>query len=150
MRDCAVFGFPDEEFGEQIWAPHVEPQAGAAIDVDSRQGLLSPASTWRAGYKVPKVVEFQAPPCRARNSGKIFKRKLRDLYAEGKLLGDGVRNVASGVFHVIAGRVADANPRISRSARCAIAHRSSTLRRFAPRNDGGESIHATGKVRTVF
>ena len=42
VRDCAVFGIPDEEFGEQICA-YVEPQAGAAIDRDGRAGLSRPA-----------------------------------------------------------------------------------------------------------
>src|SRR5262249_30606260 len=31
VRDCAVFGIPDEEFGEQVCA-HVEPLPGAPID----------------------------------------------------------------------------------------------------------------------
>ena len=31
VRDCAVFGIPDEEFGELICA-HVEPQPGAMLD----------------------------------------------------------------------------------------------------------------------
>jgi len=31
VRDCAVFGIPDEEFGESLCA-YVEPEAGAAVD----------------------------------------------------------------------------------------------------------------------
>ena len=42
VRDCAVFGIPDEEFGEQICA-HVEPQAGAAIDATAVRALSRPA-----------------------------------------------------------------------------------------------------------
>ena len=42
VRDCAVFGIPDEEFGEQICA-HVEPQAGRGDRCDGRQGLSRPA-----------------------------------------------------------------------------------------------------------
>ena len=77
VRDCAVFGIPDEEFGEQICA-HVEPQAGAAIDATAVRGYLG---QHLARYKVPKVVEFSAALPRE-DSGKIFKRKLRDPYWE--------------------------------------------------------------------
>jgi long-chain acyl-CoA synthetase len=77
VRDCAVFGIPDEEFGEQICA-HVEPQAGAAIDATGVRGYLG---QHLARYKVPKVVEFSAALPRE-DSGKIFKRKLRAPYWE--------------------------------------------------------------------
>jgi long-chain acyl-CoA synthetase len=77
VRDCAVFGIPDEEFGEQICA-HVEPQSGAAIDATAVRGYLG---QHLARYKVPKVVEFSAALPRE-DSGKIFKRKLRSPYWE--------------------------------------------------------------------
>jgi long-chain acyl-CoA synthetase len=77
VRDCAVFGIPDEEFGEQICA-HVEPQAGTAIDATAVRGYLG---QHLARYKVPKVVEFSAALPRE-DSGKIFKRKLRNPYWE--------------------------------------------------------------------
>jgi long-chain acyl-CoA synthetase len=77
VRDCAVFGIPDEEFGEQICA-YVEPQAGAAIDAAAVRGYLG---QHLARYKVPKVVEFSAALPRE-DSGKIFKRKLRNPYWE--------------------------------------------------------------------
>jgi long-chain acyl-CoA synthetase len=77
VRDCAVFGIPDEEFGEQICA-HVEPLAGAAIDAPAVRGYLG---RHLARYKVPKVVELAASLPRE-DSGKIFKRKLRNPYWE--------------------------------------------------------------------
>jgi long-chain acyl-CoA synthetase len=77
VRDCAVFGIPDEEFGEQICA-YVEPQAGAAIDATAVRGYLGQHV---ARYKIPKVVEFSAALPRE-DSGKIFKRKLRNPYWE--------------------------------------------------------------------
>jgi long-chain acyl-CoA synthetase len=82
VRDCAVFGIPDDEFGEQICA-YIEPAtdpAGkdAAIDaIAVRQWLGQHV----ARYKVPKVVEFAAALPRE-DSGKIFKRKLRAPYWE--------------------------------------------------------------------
>jgi long-chain acyl-CoA synthetase len=77
VRDCAVFGIPDEEFGEQICA-HVEPAAGATIDTASVRAYLA---EHLARYKVPRVVEFSAALPRE-DSGKIFKRKLRAPYWE--------------------------------------------------------------------
>jgi long-chain acyl-CoA synthetase len=77
VRDCAVFGIPDEEFGEQICA-HVEPQAGTAIDATAVRDWLG---RHLARYKVPRVVEFAAALPRE-DSGKIFKRKLRAPYWE--------------------------------------------------------------------
>jgi long-chain acyl-CoA synthetase len=81
VRDCAVFGIPDEEFGEQICAHvelAVEPAAGAAIDATAVRSWLGQHV---ARYKVPRVVEFSAALPRE-DSGKIFKRKLRAPYWE--------------------------------------------------------------------
>jgi len=72
-----VFGIPDEEFGEQICA-HVEPLPGAALDAASVRSFLGQHV---ARYKVPKVVELSASLPRE-DSGKIFKRKLRNPYWE--------------------------------------------------------------------
>eukprot|EP01036_Dinobryon_divergens_P052639 gene52639-70372_t len=77
VRDCAVFGIPDEEFGEQICA-YVEPVAGAGLNVTSVRAYLA---EHLARYKVPRVVEFIAALPRE-DSGKIFKRKLRAPYWE--------------------------------------------------------------------
>ena len=77
VRDCAVFGIPDEEFGEQICA-HIEPFPGVAIDAAAVRAFLG---QHLARYKVPKVVEFAAAMPRE-DSGKIFKRKLRAPYWE--------------------------------------------------------------------
>jgi long-chain acyl-CoA synthetase len=81
VRDCAVFGIPDEEFGEQICA-HVEPMPntdlGAGLDTVRVQAWLRERV---ASYKVPRTVEFSAALPRE-DSGKIFKRKLRAPYWE--------------------------------------------------------------------
>jgi long-chain acyl-CoA synthetase len=75
VHDCAVFGIPDEEFGEALMAV-VEPQAGVTLDVAAIRAQLK---TTLADYKVPKHVEIQAQLPRE-DSGKIFKRRLRDPY----------------------------------------------------------------------
>jgi long-chain acyl-CoA synthetase len=77
VRDCAVFGVPDEEFGESLIAAiEAEP--------DSRPTPTHIAAFLEARlarFKVPKRFVFHdALPREA--SGKIFKRKLRDRYLQ--------------------------------------------------------------------
>jgi long-chain acyl-CoA synthetase len=80
VRDCAVFGVPDDEFGERLFAC-IEPEANAALSPAAVQEFLRGRL---ANFKVPKDIQFlDAMPREA--TGKIFKRKLRDLYTEGKL-----------------------------------------------------------------
>lgn len=75
--DSAVFGIPDEEFGEKVCAV-VQPAVGHHLDAKSVQGYLRERI---AGYKVPRRVEFVDELPRE-DSGKIFKRKLRAPYWE--------------------------------------------------------------------
>ena len=63
VHDCAVFGIPDEEFGEALMAV-VEPQPRVALDVAALRAHLK---TSLADYKVPKHVEISMI-CRARRS----------------------------------------------------------------------------------
>ncbi|WP_027528235.1 acyl-CoA synthetase [Bradyrhizobium sp. Ec3.3] len=77
VHDCAVFGIPDAEFGEALMAV-VEPQAGVILDEVSIRASLK---AHLADYKVPKHVEIRAQLPRE-DSGKIFKRRLRDPYWE--------------------------------------------------------------------
>jgi len=75
VHDCGVFGIPDEEFGESLCAV-VQPEAGVELDASDVRSWLRERV---AGYKVPRVVEFHAELPRE-DSGKIFKRKLREPY----------------------------------------------------------------------
>src|SRR5664279_141552 len=77
VHDCAVFGIPDDEFGEALMAV-VEPQVGAALDITAIRAQLKASL---ADYKVPKHVEILKNLPRE-DSGKIFKRRLRDPYWE--------------------------------------------------------------------
>jgi long-chain acyl-CoA synthetase len=77
VHDCAVFGVPDEEFGEALMAI-VEPQDGMTLDLAAVRAQLR---TQLADYKVPKHIEIQTGLPRE-DSGKIFKRRLRDPYWE--------------------------------------------------------------------
>ena len=84
VADCAVFGIPDAEFGEAL-AAHVQPHNGAALERDAVRNFLKERI---ADYKVPRVVEFSDALPRE-ESGKIFKRRLRDPY--WKAWGEGFR-----------------------------------------------------------
>ena len=75
VHDCAVFGIPDAEFGEALMGI-VEPQPGVTLDVASIRADLGKVL---AGYKVPRHIEIGGNLPRE-DSGKIFKRKLRDPY----------------------------------------------------------------------
>jgi long-chain acyl-CoA synthetase len=75
VQDCAVFGVPDAEFGEQVMAL-VEPQPGRLLDSDS---LRTELARKLSNYKVPRRIEFRETLLRE-ESGKIFKRKLREPY----------------------------------------------------------------------
>lgn len=78
VADCAVFGVPDEEYGEAVFAV-VQPQPDAELD---EAGVRAYLRAHIAGYKVPREVAFQAELPRE-DSGKIFKRKLREPYWAG-------------------------------------------------------------------
>ena len=75
VRDAAVFGIPDAEFGEAVCA-WVQPDDGAALDAATIRDALGETLS---RYKLPKVVEFAAELPRE-DSGKIFKRRLREPY----------------------------------------------------------------------
>jgi len=78
VADCGVFGIPDEEFGEAVCAV-VQPMPGVEL---TEAGVRAYLRGQMAGYKVPKRVEFHAELPRE-DSGKIFKRKLREPFWEG-------------------------------------------------------------------
>jgi long-chain acyl-CoA synthetase len=75
VKDCAVFGIPDAEFGEALMAI-LEPQDGAAIAPDDVRAHLKGQL---ADYKVPRRIEIGKNLPRE-DSGKIFKRRLREPY----------------------------------------------------------------------
>lgn len=73
VRDCAVFGVPDEEFGERLvcLVSSVEDLNGETVTAYLRSHL--------SGYKVPREILFHRELPRE-DSGKIKKRLLRDAY----------------------------------------------------------------------
>lgn len=78
VKDCAVFGIPDVEFGEQLCAYVQREEHAASLTAEEIRGQLGQAL---AKFKVPKLIKF-ADSLPREDSGKIFKRKLRAPYWE--------------------------------------------------------------------
>jgi long-chain acyl-CoA synthetase len=79
VADCAVFGIPDDEFGEAL-AAAVQPAPGAVLTSEAVRHWLHERI---AGFKVPRVVTLHDQLPRE-DTGKIFKRRLRDPYWAGR------------------------------------------------------------------
>lgn len=74
VRDCAIFGIPDEDFGETLCA-HVDADPDAVDEQQVRDWLRERV----AGFKVPSRVVFDDQLPRE-DSGKIVKRRIREKY----------------------------------------------------------------------
>ena len=87
VLDCAVFGIPDAEFGERLMAivqPQAQASEGGLVGGDLDEATVTEYLRPRlAGYKVPRVIEFRAELPRD-DSGKIYKRRLREPYWAGE------------------------------------------------------------------
>lgn len=78
VRDCAVFGIPDDDLGEVV-AAAVQPGAGRSPRPEEIRAFLAERL---ARFKVPRRLEIRASLPRD-ESGKIFKYRLRKPYWEG-------------------------------------------------------------------
>ncbi|MCO4744333.1 MAG: AMP-binding protein [Proteobacteria bacterium] len=76
VLDVAVFGIPDEDWGEQVKAV-IEPKGGITEGLEDE--LLSWARERIAKYKCPRSIDFVEVMPREEN-GKLKKRLLRDPY----------------------------------------------------------------------
>jgi acyl-CoA synthetase (AMP-forming)/AMP-acid ligase II len=75
VLDVAVFGIPDDEWGERVHAI-VQPKPGRALDLDALRGF---AESRLARYKQPRAYELRSELPRT-DSGKLLKRVLRDEF----------------------------------------------------------------------
>jgi long-chain acyl-CoA synthetase len=78
VADVAVFGVPNEDFGEEVKAV-VQPMPGIEADQDFADELLAYCREDLAQYKMPRSIDFEAALPRL-PTGKLYKRILRDRY----------------------------------------------------------------------
>jgi long-chain acyl-CoA synthetase len=82
LADVAVFGIPHGDWGEEIKAV-VQPADGVAGDDALRDEIFAFCEDRLAKFKRPKTIDFIDEMPRD-PSGKLYKRKLRDPYWEGR------------------------------------------------------------------
>ena len=75
VADCAVFGIPDAQYGEVV-AAAIAQHPGAGL---SEQAIRAHLGRRLAAYKLPRLIAFHDSLPRE-DSGKIYKRKLRQPY----------------------------------------------------------------------
>jgi fatty-acyl-CoA synthase len=81
VLDVAVFGVPNEEYGEEVKAV-VQPVDGVIGSPELVQELICFARERIAHYKCPRSVDFETQLPRLA-TGKLYKRLLRDRYWKG-------------------------------------------------------------------
>jgi long-chain acyl-CoA synthetase len=82
VGDAAVFGIPHEDWGEEVKAV-IEPAEGVEAGPELEREILEFCAGRLARFKTPKSIDFVAELPRDPN-GKLYKRKLRDPYWEGR------------------------------------------------------------------
>ncbi|HEY2272642.1 MAG TPA: acyl-CoA synthetase [Jatrophihabitantaceae bacterium] len=82
IADVAVFGVPDDHWGEAIKAV-IQPAEGVVPSDELTEQIQEFAAARLAKYKLPKIVEYLDELPRDDN-GKLYKRKLRDASWAGR------------------------------------------------------------------
>jgi long-chain acyl-CoA synthetase len=82
LVDAAVFGVPNDEFGEEVKAV-VQPVDGVTPGPALEAELIDYCRAHLAAYKCPRTVEFDTELPRDPN-GKLYKRRIRDRYWQGR------------------------------------------------------------------
>jgi long-chain acyl-CoA synthetase len=83
LVDAAVFGVPNEEFGEEVKAV-VQPVEGIELGATLEAELIEYCRANLATYKCPRSIEFDPALPRDPN-GKLYKRRIRERYWEGRV-----------------------------------------------------------------
>lgn len=74
VLEAAVFGVPDDKWGEAVYAVVVLRDDHAGVEPHE---LIELCRQHIAGYKVPKTVELRREPLPKSGPGKVLKRELR-------------------------------------------------------------------------
>jgi long-chain acyl-CoA synthetase len=80
VLEVAVFGIPDEAWGEAVHA-EVVPKPGAGVTGDD---LITHCRSLIGGYKLPRSINVRSEALPKSGAGKILKRDLRAPFWEGK------------------------------------------------------------------
>src|ERR1700733_5686336 len=80
VKEAAVFGIPDEKWGELV-ATVIVLRPGTNL---SAEELKEYCKTRIASYKVPRHIEFMTEELPKSGAGKILKRVLREKYWAGQ------------------------------------------------------------------
>jgi fatty-acyl-CoA synthase len=78
VYDVAVFGVPNDEFGEEVKGvvqPVSMDDAGPALEAE----LIAYCKARLASYKCPRTIDFDSELPRS-DAGKLYKRRLKDRY----------------------------------------------------------------------
>jgi acyl-CoA synthetase (AMP-forming)/AMP-acid ligase II len=80
VLEAAVFGVPDEKWGERVHAVVVRrPETSPSEDE-----LIEHCRELIAGYKLPRSIDLRDEPLPKSGAGKMLKRELREPYWEGQ------------------------------------------------------------------
>jgi long-chain acyl-CoA synthetase len=82
VYDVAVFGIPDDDWGEEVKAV-IQPSDESQGDPGLVEELMAFCRDRLASYKQPRSIDLSAELPRDPN-GKLYKRRLRDPYWEGR------------------------------------------------------------------
>jgi len=78
VEEVAVFGVPDPQWGESVYAVvHAKQPVGA-------EELVAHCRERIAGFKVPRCIELRTEPLPKSAAGKILKRELREPHWAGQ------------------------------------------------------------------
>ncbi len=78
VLEAAVFGIPDEQWGEAVHAVIVPRETV------TQEELIETCREYIAGYKIPKSISFSETELPKSGPGKILKRELRAPFWEGR------------------------------------------------------------------
>ncbi len=81
VLEAAVYGIPDEKWGETVHATVVPRAEHSNVNPDD---LIEYCRSQIAGYKVPKGIEIRQEPLPKSGPGKVLKRELRAPFWEGQ------------------------------------------------------------------
>ncbi|MBV1872932.1 MAG: hypothetical protein KUG83_10335, partial [Gammaproteobacteria bacterium] len=80
IEDVAVFGIPNEDFGESVQAV-VQLKVGVEAGEEVKEEILDFAKERLAKFKLPRAIDF-ADSLPRLDTGKLYKRFLKEQYKE--------------------------------------------------------------------